>query len=220
MSLPGLASDSPTHKNTLISIEPSKGQQVAKKKGHNIFAIISMLVLCILALVMTGALLATPFFPEAVYLGLGALGAILIVLIILPIAMSFLSRPTAIADVRPKDLDMSKLDTRYNRLLHDVIKEDEDKFKQEQEVKAKKVKFRRAPRPRPQPIESSSSSSDSSAPQRIRRSSVLNLIRPKQPKPEESEDSDSMSSDPLPMRSPVIARPWTSSIPAKKNNKT
>ncbi|AAP05067.1 IncA family protein [Chlamydia caviae] len=180
------------HTTHTITAEPSK--EVESKKRNSLIALICLLVLALLAVVMLGGFLVTPFFPGGVYIGIAALSSLLVGMVLFPIIMSCLSKSPANIPVRPKDLDLSKLDTRHNRLLHEIIKKDEKKYAQEQEEKIQK-KQRRPLRTRPQQKQAQETSSDESPKPRRRTSPILDLIRPKSPSSNTSSSPSSSDSD-------------------------
>lgn len=73
---------------------------------------------------MIGGFIAALFSPKGIYIGIAALISLLIGIILFPLIITCSSKPP-VAHIRPRDLDLSKLDVRYNRLLHETIKEDE-----------------------------------------------------------------------------------------------
>ncbi|MEF9497322.1 hypothetical protein [Chlamydia sp. 04-14] len=207
MTVPGLTPDvavQKNHTNHTITTDPTK--KVEGKKGSNLIALICMLVLALLTAVMMGGFLVTPFLPEGIYIGITALASLLVGMVLFPIIMSCLSKP--LVAVRPRDLDLSKLDTRHNRLLHEIIKDDEKKYAQEQEGKIRR-RQRRTLKARPQ-TQAQSTSSDETPKQRRKTSTVLSLIRPKGSSTSASSnlsssdsDSDSDSSSPRTQLNPV-----------------
>ncbi|MEF9519813.1 hypothetical protein SBV45_05145 [Chlamydia crocodili] len=209
MTVPGLTPDVAVQKNhTNHTITTDAAKKVEGKKGSNLIALICMLVLALLTAVMLGGFLATPFIPEGIYIGITALASLLVGLVLFPIIMSCLSKPPV--PVRPRDLDLSKLDTRHNRLLHEIIKDDEKKYVQEQEGKVQR-RQRKTLRARPEQKRAQETSSDETPRPRRKTSPVLNLIRPKNSSSSASSnlsssnsDSDSDSSSPRTQPSAIV----------------
>ncbi|QVE48870.1 DUF456 domain-containing protein [Chlamydia crocodili] len=193
MTVPGLIPDVAVQKNhTNHTITTDTAKKVEGSKGGNLIALICMLVLALLTAVMIGGFLVTPFLPEGIYIGITALASLLVGMVLFPIVMSCLSKPPA--SVRPRDLDLSKLDTRHNRLLHEIIKDDEKKYAQEQEEKVRRRR-RKTVRARPQQTRVQDTSSDETLQPRRKSSAVLNLIRPKSSSPRASSNLSSSDSN-------------------------
>ncbi|BAE81457.1 hypothetical protein [Chlamydia felis Fe/C-56] len=212
MTLPGSTFDVSVTKNpTQHSITTDLAKKSEKKKEGSLIALIGMIVLALLAAVMAGGFLVTPFFPEGVYIGISALASLLISILLFPIFISRFSPSTL--PTRPKDLDLSKLDTRYNRLLHEIIKEDEKKYEQEQKEKVQRKPRSLRCRPKQQTNESSS---DETPKPRRKTSGILNLIRPKTSSSNmssslSSHDSDSSATESPPQPKVMIS----SSLPTR-----
>ncbi|QXE27258.1 IncA family protein [Chlamydia buteonis] len=204
-----LVPDATVPKNqTSYAITQNSAQKTESTKRNSLVTLISMLVIALLTVIMIGGFLATPFFPEGIYIGISALVSLLISLVLFPLIISCLSKPPA--HVRPRDLDLSKLDARHNRLLHEIIKEDEKKYTQEQEVKLQR-RQRRSLRSLPQRRQVEVTSSDEIQKRRRKTSPILNLIRPSNSSSASSNssslDSDSSSSDHQTPQPVVVTRP-------------
>ncbi|WP_375793227.1 hypothetical protein O1W69_03750 [Chlamydia sp. 12-01] len=207
MTFPGLTPNvaiQKNHTNHVITTDPEK--KVDGKNGGSLISLICMLVLALLTVVMIGGFLSTPFFPEGIYIGITALASLLIGMILFPVIMSCLSKPPV--PVRPKDLDLSKLDTRHNRLLHEIIKDDEKKYAQEQEEKTQR-KQRKTSKMRSQQLATQKTSSSETPQPRRKTSTILNLIRPKTCSSNTSSlDSDSDSDSTITNKRPhAVTKP-------------
>ncbi|SYX08807.1 IncA protein [Chlamydia poikilotherma] len=195
------------HTNHTITTDTAK--KVEGKKGSNPIALICMVILALLTAVMMGGFLATPFLLEGIYIGITALASLLVGMALFPIIMSCLSKPPV--SVRPRDLDLSKLDTRHNRLLHEIIKDDEKKYVQEQEGKVRR-RQRKTVRARPQQTQVQDTSSDEAPQPRRKNSTVLNLIRPKSSSPSASSNLSSSDSSQPKTHPSTVTKPY---LPSK-----
>ncbi|CAH63764.1 serine rich exported protein [Chlamydia abortus] len=193
---------------TSHTITQNSEHNTAVLKRNKLITLICLLIMALLALIMVGGFLATPFFAAGMYIGMAALASLLISMVVFPLVISYLPQPST--HVRPRDLDLSKLDVRHNRLLHEIIKEDEKKYAQEQEVKQQR-RQRRSLRSLPQRRPVEVSSSDEAPKPRRKTSSVLNLMRPRSSSSasshSSSHDSDSSSGEHQTQQPMVVTRP-------------
>lgn len=189
-------------------------------KGKKLFAWLTVFILITLPVISFGAILVSPFIPQAIFLGLGALASFLVATVALSIVVSYLSSlpsTPVIKTTRPRDLDLSQLDARHNRLLHDLIQEDEKKYQQEKK-EASVPRSRRKSVPS-QDVSQETSSSSSSSPVRKKRTSVLKFLRPKQlSSSSSSSDSDFLEETSIPRSSTIQNQPWLTSLRMNKNS--
>lgn len=175
LSLSSLIGTFSSSKKSAVQLQPiHKCQRIQK------ITLTALLILLVLSLVaMIGAFISTVFTPAGIKVGLILLGVFLTTALLTLFCLCAILKPKAISgksvtkpEVRPKDLDLTKLDTRYNALLHEKIKEDVKKSeKSEQDSterstptgKTRKLKTARPSRKTriKTPISSSSSDSDS-----------------------------------------------------------
>ncbi len=211
-----LVPDATVPKNqTSCTITRNSEQKTESSQKNRLIISISILILALLAVIMIGGFIAALFSPKGIYIGITALISLLIGIILFPLMITCSSKPP-VAHIRPRDLDLSKLDVRYNRLLHETIKEDEKKYAKEQEAKLQR-RQRRSLRTLPRRKQVEASSSDEVQKPRRRTSSVLNLIRPRNSSSPSSNssslDSDDSSSDhntqqPIVLPKPVFSKKY------------
>ncbi|AHK63006.1 hypothetical protein [Chlamydia avium] len=199
---------SPVHKHAETA-QSANSSVTALTKGKKLLAWITLFILTLFPLVFLGALLITPFIPQAVFIGLGSLAVFLLSISTLSIMASYLSpstpSPTLNPVTRPRDLDLSKLDTRHNRLLHEIIRQDEQKYQQEKKNVRSSRFTRKASKSRSQSSESSSS--ELSPPLSKKPMSV----------PTSSSDSDTSPKASDKRIMPIQNRPWLSFFQSNKN---
>lgn len=172
LSLSSLIGTFSSSKKSAVQLQPiHKCQRIQK------ITLTALLILLVLSLVaMIGAFISTVFTPAGIKVGLILLGVFLTTALLTLFCLCAILKPKAISgksvtkpEVRPKDLDLTKLDTRYNALLHEKIKEDVKKSEQDSTERATPTgKTRKLKTARPSrktriktPISSSSSDSDS-----------------------------------------------------------
>ncbi|WP_284442388.1 hypothetical protein [Chlamydia gallinacea] len=198
---------SPIHKRIDTATRPhsSKSTPIQKNK---IFAWITLLLLTSLPLVAIGSILATPFIPQAIFIGLSSLAIFLVSIFALSIVVNYVSTslstpsPSLQPTTRPRDLDLSKLDTRHNRLLHHVIQRDEQQYQLQTKPKSRRKAAR--------PYDPSSDTSPNTTPSAKKRSSVLQFLQHKLSSSSLSSDSDS-SAKTIHAKNPEVRnQPWTS----------
>lgn len=172
LSLSSLIGTFSSTKKSAVQLQPiHKCQRIQK------ITLTALLILLVLSLIaMVGAFISTVFTPAGIKVGLILLGVFLTTALLTLSCLCAILKPKAISgksvtkpEVRPKDLDLTKLDTRYNALLHEKIKEDVKKSEQDSTERATPTgKTRKLKTARPSrktrikpPISSSSSDSDS-----------------------------------------------------------
>lgn len=234
LSLSSLIGTFSSSKKSAVQLQPiHKCQRIQK------ITLTALLILLVLSLVaMIGAFISTVFTPAGIKVGLILLGVFLTTALLTLFCLCAILKPKAISgksvtkpEVRPKDLDLTKLDTRYNALLHEKIKEDVKKSEQDSTERATPTgKTRKLKTARPSrktriktPISSSSSDSDSeyhsvsssdSEYYSARSSSTSSRSRSPSPTPSSSSSSQYASTDSsrISSRSPSPASSTASSL--------
>lgn len=200
---------SPVHKHidTATRSHSSKGITIQKS-----IAWITLFLLTLLSLSAIGSILATPFIPQAIFVGLSSLAIFLVSIFALSIMVSYIPSspstppPSLQPTTRPRDLDLSKLDTRHNRLLHHVIQNDEQQYQKEKKV----TRSSQSKRKTVQPHDPSSGTSPNTTPSVKKRSSVLQFLRHKPSSSSLSSDSDSSTTTNDTKKTEVRHQSWIS----------
>lgn len=222
LSLSSLIGTFSSSKKSAVQLQPiHKCQRIQK------ITLTALLILLVLSLVaMIGAFISTVFTPAGIKVGLILLGVFLTTALLTLFCLCAILKPKAISgksvtkpEVRPKDLDLTKLDTRYNALLHEKIKEDVKKSEQDSTERATPTgKTRKLKTARPSrktriktPISSSSSDSEYYS---ARSSSPSSRSRSPSPTPSISSSSQYASTDSsrISSRSPSPASSTASSL--------
>lgn len=222
LSLSSLIGTFSSSKKSAVQLQPiHKCQRIQK------ITLTALLILLVLSLVaMIGAFISTVFTPAGIKVGLILLGVFLTTALLTLFCLCAILKPKAISgksvtkpEVRPKDLDLTKLDTRYNALLHEKIKEDVKKSEQDSTERATPTgKTRKLKTARPSrktriktPISSSSSDSEYYS---ARSSSPSSRSRSPSPTPSSSSSSQYASTDSsrISSRSPSPASSTASSL--------
>lgn len=210
LSLSSLIGTFSSTKKSAVQLQPiHKCQRIQK------ITLTALLILLVLSLIaMVGAFISTVFTPAGIKVGLILLGVFLTTALLTLSCLCAILKPKAISgksvtkpEVRPKDLDLTKLDTRYNALLHEKIKEDVKKSEQDSTERAtptgktRKLKTARPSRKTRIKPPISSSSSDSEYYSARSSSPSPTSSRSRSPSPMFSSSSSSRSPSPTPSSS-------------------